>query len=141
MSDAIVEHLFLLFGDGAMTELAYTDSECKVVLRRPAGRVAVPAAPTLVGDENVNPNPAVTLQQVKSPAAGRFVAVHPCTSETALSAGNHIAVDDVVGYLEIDGVLSCIRSSLAGAVAQIEVRDGQLVGTQSNVLSVTAMPH
>lgn len=137
MNVELVQNLASLFRHGTMAELEYVDSDFRVALRRPFVRVQAEDVKDAV--------PALRMEkalagkvQVKAPAAGVFYRAHPLSGEPGIAVGTVVAEGEIIGYLEIDGMVSGVRTTAAGRVESIDVPDGGVAGFDTVLLSFAA---
>lgn len=73
---------------------------------------------------------------VKSPGMGRLLTSHPRKPKTGVVIGDHVTADQVVAYLKDGHTLTAITAGTNGIVAEILVKDGDLLGYSIPVLTI-----
>ncbi|SOZ19521.1 hypothetical protein [Cupriavidus taiwanensis] len=134
MTVELVMHLVSLFRSSASTELEYRDESIRLSLKH-SGKTALATAEAehTTVEESVSES---DLLAVKASSTGIFLTQHPLALEPVVKPGQLVTTGDVVGFLEIDQVLSCATTPEDGEVSHFAAVDGEIAGFGSELVSV-----
>ena len=99
-----------------------------------AGDARQPGAPA----PHAHAAPAQAAHTVCAPAFGTFHATHPLQAQWGAVPGRKVAPGDVVGFLEVCGVMTAVQSDAAGVVDAVHAPSGQRVQYGDPLLQVRA---
>ena len=142
----LIDRLGSLLERSDVVEIEVESGETGIVLRKPAAlapTAVMAAAPVAAADAAASaaaaaaePAPSSTLKTVKAPLTGVFYSASSPTSPPFVTAGQHVAVGQVIGLIEAMKLFNEIKSDQAGRVVRIVAETGKLVKAKQPLIEV-----
>jgi acetyl-CoA carboxylase biotin carboxyl carrier protein len=143
----LIDRLGSLLERSDVIEIEVESGETGIVLRKPsalAPTAVAAAAPVAATDAAsaamaaaaAEPAPVANLKTVKAPLTGVFYSASSPTSPPFVTAGQHVAVGQVIGLIEAMKLFNEIKSDQAGRVVRIVAETGKLVKTKQPLIEV-----
>ena len=126
---------------GRMQQEGVRSMDCK--LGDGSFRITLPGgvAPTQAAAPQSAPSAASKAEAghlLRAGAFGTFHATHPLQSQWGAVPGQAIAIGDVVGFLEVCGVMTAVQSDVPGVVDTVHAQCGQWVQYGDPLLQIRA---
>jgi acetyl-CoA carboxylase biotin carboxyl carrier protein len=142
----LIDKLGSLLERSAVVEIEVESGETGIVLRKPAAlapTVAVAATSAAASEAAAGtaaapveaPAPA-NVKSVKAPLTGVFYSASSPTSPPFVTAGQHVAIGQVIGLIEAMKLFNEIKSDQAGKVIRIVAETGKLVKAKQPLIEV-----
>jgi acetyl-CoA carboxylase biotin carboxyl carrier protein len=143
----LIDKLGSLLERSAVVEIEVESGETGIVLRKPAALAQIvgvgAAAPASASDAAATtaaaaaeaPAPA-NVKTVKAPLTGVFYSASSPTSPPFVTAGQHVAIGQVIGLIEAMKLFNEIKSDQAGKVIRIVAETGKLVKAKQPLIEV-----
>ncbi len=149
---ALVDRLTAVLEKSELGELEVTAGGTTIILRSPSAierSVAVTAAPALEVGVHASDAPAAgalpagaaapaiaAKPSVKAPLTGIFYGAPSPGATPYVSAGDHVAVGQLIGLIEAMKLFNEIKSDLAGRVVRVCADNGALVKAKQPLIEV-----
>jgi acetyl-CoA carboxylase biotin carboxyl carrier protein len=142
----LIDKLGSLLERSAVVEIEVESGETGIVLRKPAAlaptvgvAAAAPAADAAtaaaVSTAAEAPTPT-NVKTVKAPLTGVFYSASSPSSPPFVTAGQHVAIGQVIGLIEAMKLFNEIKSDQAGKVIRIVAETGKLVKVKQPLIEV-----
>jgi acetyl-CoA carboxylase biotin carboxyl carrier protein len=145
---ALVDRLAVLLERSDLGELEVASGGTTIVLRSPSAierqlTVSAPAGeshegpvdPALAADAPTPP-PVAARPSVKAPLTGIFYGAPSPGATAYVTAGDHVAVGQIIGLIEAMKLFNEIKSDLAGRVVRVCADNGALVKAKQALVEV-----
>jgi acetyl-CoA carboxylase biotin carboxyl carrier protein len=144
----LIDKLGSLLERSDVVEIEVESGETGIILRKPAAlapTVAVAAAAPATGSDAAASAAAAAaaevpvptnVKTVKAPLTGVFYSASSPTSPPFVTAGQHVAVGQVIGLIEAMKLFNEIKSDQAGKVIRIVAETGKLVKAKQPLIEV-----
>ncbi|HEX7492306.1 MAG TPA: biotin/lipoyl-containing protein [Candidatus Limnocylindrales bacterium] len=145
----LIDKLGSLLERSAVVEIEVESGETGIVLRKPAAlapMVAVAAASSAASGAAAGTAAAATaaaeaptpanVKTVKAPLTGVFYSASSPGSPPFVTAGQHVAIGQVIGLIEAMKLFNEIKSDQAGKVIRIVAETGKLVKAKQPLIEV-----
>jgi len=134
MTPQDIERLSLIAQRAGVAELEISSPEFRLRLRFVSDASGVRPEMTL----QTRDLEAANFGFIRSPGVGVLRFSHPTGRNPVISAGDTVAKDKIVGFLEVGSVIRPIIASSAGVIGPAMVPDGAVVGFGIPLFSLTA---
>ena len=141
----LIDRLGSLLERSDVVEIEVESGETGIVLRKPAALAptVVAAAPAVTAEAAAIASAAAAeapapsnLKTVKAPLTGVFYSASSPTSPPFVTAGQHVAIGQVIGLIEAMKLFNEIKSDQAGRVVRIVAETGKLVKAKQPLIEV-----
>jgi acetyl-CoA carboxylase biotin carboxyl carrier protein len=148
----LIDRLGSLLERSDLVELEVEAGETGIVLRKPEALLPAASAVVAVTLGNADPAgapgaagtaapvepaaPASTTKSVKAPLTGVFYAAPSPGAPPYVTAGQHVAVGQVIGLIEAMKLFNEIKSDMAGKVVRVVAESGKLVKAKQPLIEI-----
>jgi acetyl-CoA carboxylase biotin carboxyl carrier protein len=144
----LIDKLGSLLERSAVVEIEVESGETGIVLRKPSALAptvgVAAAAPAAASDAAASASAAAAaevpapanVKTVKAPLTGVFYSASSPSSPPFVTAGQHVAIGQVIGLIEAMKLFNEIKSDQAGKVIRIVAETGKLVKAKQPLIEV-----